>query len=341
MKKNALEHIIRATLKDILREQDDQAATSIETDNAPSSAKDSPFTPAEERFLGKFDAYGTTHLGIVYSPSITGIREFIIRSGKDLNVTPGILLNLLRKKIIKLVPYTGFGRNDDYTIELQLSLDDVKGLGAADKEAAEKGSTASGGGGLDMGAPEPPASPAEPPAPENAGYVPKGKMIKESLLSENINEDVLDIAVDFWQKISVYLNAYDWKEDEIYNLLKTSLKSRQHAIVIDGLGRLIFDFTQGNSEVASILKKSNLYLSNTPQVPKYGYTLNRLFNNRDFSEYFILGDYPTEMFNLVRTRGIGSFTKTNKSLMQPVKFFPSYTATDIIKSRNEILNYLK
>ena len=163
MKKNALEYIIRASLKEILREQADQTASAIETDNAPSSAKDSPFTPAEERFLGKFDAYGSTHLGIVYSPSITGIREFVARSGKDLNVTPGILLSLLRKKIIKLVPYTGFGRNDDYTIELQLSLDDVKGLGAADKATAEKGSSASAGGGMDMGAA--PAAP-EPPAPE-------------------------------------------------------------------------------------------------------------------------------------------------------------------------------
>lgn len=334
MKKNALEYIIRASLKEILREQADQTASAIETDNAPSSAKDSPFTPAEERFLGKFDAYGTTHLGIVYSPSITGIREFVARSGKDLNVTPGILLSLLRKKVIKLVPYTGFGRNDDYTIELQLSLDDVKGLGAADKATAEKGSTASGGG-MDMGSA--PAEP-EPPAAENAGYVPKGNMIKESLLSESINDDTLENAVNFWSKISIFLDAYDWNEDEIYTLLKNSLKSRQHAVVIDGLGRLIFDFKQGDTDIAKALKTSGFYI-NMPRVPKYGYTLNRLFNNTDFYRYFILGDYPNEMINLVRSRGIGSFTKTNTG--EPAKFFPSYTSNDIIKSRNEILNYLK
>lgn len=336
MKKNALEYIIRESLKEILREQAEQSTSAVETDNAPSSAKDSPFTPAEERFLGKFDAYGTTHLGIVYSPSITGIREFVARSGKDLNVTPGILLSLLRKKIIKLVPYTGFGRNDDYTIELQLSLDDVKGLGAADKATAEKGSSAPAGGGMDMGAA--PAAP-EPPAPENAGYVPKGKMIKESLLSESLNDTIIENAVNFWSTLSVYLDAYDWKEDQIYTLLKNSLKSRQHAIAIDGLGRLILDFKQGDADVAKALKTSEFYVSSMPSIPEYGYTLNRLFNNTDFYRYFILGDYPNEMIKLVQSRGIGSFTKTNNG--DPAKFFPSYTSNDIIKSRNEILNYLK
>ena len=46
-------------------------------------------------------------------------------------------LNLLKNKVIKIVPYTGFGRNTDYTLELQLSLDDVAGLGAEDKEKIE------------------------------------------------------------------------------------------------------------------------------------------------------------------------------------------------------------
>jgi hypothetical protein len=36
-----------------------------------------PEYPAEERFLGKFDVYGSTHLGILYSISDIGVREFI------------------------------------------------------------------------------------------------------------------------------------------------------------------------------------------------------------------------------------------------------------------------
>lgn len=142
---NLLENEVKRTLKRMISEQ-----TEVETDNAPIDASDSLFTPAEEKFLGKFDAYGTQHLGILYSVSDTGIREFIARSGKEFNVTPGILLNLLRNKIIKIVPYTGWGRNNDYTLELQLSLTDVKGLGAADRakiEKGTKGAAADGGAG--------------------------------------------------------------------------------------------------------------------------------------------------------------------------------------------------
>lgn len=144
MKNTIVENIIITTLKQMLSEQAAPAASGKETDNAESDAAGFLFTPAEERFLGKFDAYGTRHLGIIYSLSDVGIREFISRSGADLNITPGILLKLYKQGIIKFTQYTGWGRNDDYTIELQLSLNDVKGLGAADKEKAEKGSQASG-----------------------------------------------------------------------------------------------------------------------------------------------------------------------------------------------------
>ena len=109
-----LNRIIENTLKQLINE-----APAQETDNAEVDAADSLFTPAEEKFLGKFDAYGTQHLGIIYSISDIGIREFITRSGKELNVTPGILLSLSKQGVIKFVPYAGFGRNDDYTIELQ------------------------------------------------------------------------------------------------------------------------------------------------------------------------------------------------------------------------------
>jgi hypothetical protein len=173
MRKPINEHIIVTTLHQMVYEQAE--AGKISTDNAPSSDPESAFTPAEKRFLGKFDAYGSNHLGIIYSISDAGIREFIARSGKDFNCTPDILLGLLRDKIIKIVPYTGFGRNNDYTIELQLSLDDVKGFGAEDKEKAEKG--AEGGVG---GMPAPEETPPPPPGPENAGVVKTGTVLKES-----------------------------------------------------------------------------------------------------------------------------------------------------------------
>jgi len=167
-----LEYIIKHALNS-LKEQAQPVAK--ETDNAKSDAEDSPFTPAEEKFLGKFDAYGTPNIGIIYSLSDIGIREFITRSGADLNISPNILISLLRKKTIKLVPYTGWGRNNDYTIELQLSLDDVKGLGAQDKAKAETGSTASGAASSPSAPTEPP-----PPGPEVSWVIPYGELIKES-----------------------------------------------------------------------------------------------------------------------------------------------------------------
>ena len=114
-----------------------------------------PFSFREKKFLGKFDANGTKHIGILYSVSDIGIREFITRSGKTLNLTPEILLNLIRTGIIKIVPYTGFGKNDDYTLELQLSLNDVAGLGTEDKKAIEAGSDASGAPSADAVPPPP------------------------------------------------------------------------------------------------------------------------------------------------------------------------------------------
>ena len=158
-----IEYIINKAVS-ILREQGTPAPVSKEFNNAKSDSGDIPFTPAEKKFLGKFDAYGSTHLGIIYSTTDIGIEEFISRSGQTLNVSPGILLSLLKRKIIKLVPYGGYGSNDNYTIELQLSLDDIKGWGADDQSAAEKknpSGAASGGGGIDMGGGM--APPAEPP----------------------------------------------------------------------------------------------------------------------------------------------------------------------------------
>ena len=185
------EHIIFKTLKAMMLEQAEAPAR--ETNNADSADTSSPFTPAEERFLGKFDAYGTQHIGIIYSLSDIGIREFIGRSGADLNVTPEILAKLLRDKIIKFIPYTGFGRNDDYTIELQLTLDDVAGLGAADKEKAQKGGGGGAAGGMGMGAEAETAAPM--PAPEVSWVVKYGDILQESgniaktLLSEGSKKE--------------------------------------------------------------------------------------------------------------------------------------------------------
>jgi hypothetical protein len=157
------EILVYHTLRAMLKEQADAAVagkTSIETDDINTSGGESPFTPAEKRFLGKFDAYGSQQMGILYSISDIGIREFIARSGKDFNLTPAILLKLLRDKLIKIVPYTGWGRDDSYTLELQLPLEDIAGFGKEDEKNAEKESGASGAssgaaGGLPMGGPPP------------------------------------------------------------------------------------------------------------------------------------------------------------------------------------------
>jgi len=168
------EILVYHTLRSIIQEQADAAAAgkaTIETDDINTSAGQSPFTPAEKRFMGKFDAYGSQQMGIIYSISDIGIREFITRSGKDFNLTPAILLKLLRNKIIKLVPYTGWGRDDSYTIELQLPLEDIAGFGAEDEKKVEKGSDASGA---------PSSTGGVPPLPMTAGFIRYGDLLSES-----------------------------------------------------------------------------------------------------------------------------------------------------------------
>ena len=172
--------IVENTLKQLIAE-----APAQETDNAASDA-DVLFTPAEEKFLGKFDARGVVQLGVIYNISDVGIQEFIARSGKDLNITPGILLSLLRSKTIKLVPYGGTGRNENHTIELQLSLDDIKGLGAEEKKNIEAGTASSGAPAADAAAPPEPDMSVT--GPENAWVVRYGNILSESA---NIVKQVL------------------------------------------------------------------------------------------------------------------------------------------------------
>jgi hypothetical protein len=224
-------YIVESTLKQLIAE-----APAQETDNSEVTSTSKVFTPAEKKFLGKFDARGVNHLGIIYNISDVGIQEFITRSGKDLNLTPGILLSLLRSGVIKLVPYGGWGRNDNYTIELQLSLNAVSGLGAEEKKEIEAGT--SGGGGA-APAPEEPAPAA--PGPENAWVVRYGDILSESseiikqifntskseTISEKITKtsNILNISKKFHELPLNYIHFLEHAVAKLNKKLNKSYKS--------------------------------------------------------------------------------------------------------------------
>jgi hypothetical protein len=235
------EYIIEQALKSMIQE-----APAAETDNAPRDADDSPFTPAEEKFLGKFDANGSKHMGIIYSPSDIGIREFIARSGDDFNASPEIILSLIRAGFLKIVPYTGYGRNTDYTMELQLSLDDVKGLGAKDKEAAEAGSSAAGG-------PAPGAVPEEPmpkPGPEVSWVVKYGDILKESvtiaksLISEATKKPKSKVYADKARILNRLPKEYIRQLERVIDMLikKTKTTHDKERVIADVLDNLQANF---------------------------------------------------------------------------------------------------
>jgi hypothetical protein len=243
--KQDINRIVENILKSLMVEQD--ATNDRENDNAPSDAVDSPFTPAEEKFLGKFDAYGSTHLGIIYSVSDTGIREFMMRSGRDLNLTVGTLLSLLRQKVIKIVPYTGFGRNNDYTIELRLSLDDVKGLGAEDQEKAEKSGEAPPSAGADMASTPPPAP--EGPAPDLAWVINYGDLLSESakitkkLLKTPLKEakkSDIEIYIDNSRLLKRFPKEFVYHLRRMLNMMdkKTKTKLEKERLIADILDNL-------------------------------------------------------------------------------------------------------
>ena len=342
--KKYLEHIIK---KALLAEQDAPAgdaaaATPLETDNAPSDAKDSPFTPAQERFLGKFDAYGSKHLGILYSTSDAGVREFIARSGKELNVSPGILRNLFRKKIIKFVPYTGFGRNDDYTIELQLSLDDVKGLGKADQAKAETGAQASGAAPAGGGAP--------PPPPENAGVIRYGHVITE-MLNEQTSKTVSPLsneqrkrcndAIGFWENIAEGTRGYSW-DDPV--LIKTLLAvgSKQEALYIDAIGYIFtYDESKQHPEYLkfiSDLGTDALTFAALPiRLEQPAYTIPRLLNSREFIQSVFDNDLSADedyqkIKNTYAARSIGQLILSGESWYTSKGnkyFYPAYSTGEV------------
>jgi hypothetical protein len=100
--------------------------------NKEETADVSPFSDEEKAFLGKFAQTNSRYLGIIYSKTDVGIEEFLTRSGANLNLNFGVLDKLLKDNIIEIVPYGGYGRNEDYTIKLNIKLDDVmpfKGMG--------------------------------------------------------------------------------------------------------------------------------------------------------------------------------------------------------------------
>ncbi len=98
----------------------------------------SPFSPEEEKFLAKFFELKTNSIGILYAKDATGVREFLNRSGKDFNLTPNILHSLLKQGTISIVPYGGYARNEDYTLKLNISIEDLEGLSSGDAPEGEE-----------------------------------------------------------------------------------------------------------------------------------------------------------------------------------------------------------
>jgi hypothetical protein len=146
-----LRQIIREEILARLQEQEETAENEL-----------SPFSPAEEKFLAKFVELGATSLGIIYAPTVTGIREFLSRSGNDFNLTPEVLNKCINDKIISIVPYGGYSRNEDYTIQLNIPLADLEGLEVPSDDDAGAGSpTPDVGGEVPEEAPEIDAGPPE------------------------------------------------------------------------------------------------------------------------------------------------------------------------------------
>lgn len=141
--------IVQEELSRIIAEQEETADVS-------------PFSDEEKAFLGKFAQTNSRYLGIIYSKTDVGIEEFLTRSGANLNLNFGVLDKLLKDNIIEIVPYGGYGRNEDYTLHLKLDLKDVEEY----KQNAESG--AEGGAAPEGGSEEPTGAevPEEAPTPE-------------------------------------------------------------------------------------------------------------------------------------------------------------------------------
>jgi len=262
--KSLMEQVLTPILQQLINEQDDATAAApapagpagpgpdVETNNAPADSKSSPFTPAEKKFLGKFDAFGSRQLGVIYSISDIGIREFIARSGKDLNLNSNILLSLLKNGIIKIVPYTGWGRNDDYTIELQLSLDDIAGLGDEDRKKIEKGAAQT-----DAGA-----------GVQVASFMKYGDILTESVnIAKNLLQNGLNEAKKSDVKIYVEKSRLlkRFPKEFIYHLRK----------IVSTMDKKTKNNMEKERLVADILDNLQVNLKLTPKDIKQSYEFHR------------------------------------------------------------------
>lgn len=140
-----IRRIVQEELQRIVAEQAEEVDTS-------------PFTAEEQAFLGKFAEKGSEYLGILYSKTDIGFEEFITRAGSTLNLTRPVLDNLIKNNIVSIVPYGGYGRNEDYTVKLNIKLDDVMPYKGQGGEAA---TAPAEGGAEDAGAEVPEAGPNE------------------------------------------------------------------------------------------------------------------------------------------------------------------------------------
>ena len=148
MNENILRNIIRESLISALTEQENESGV---------------FSPAEEKFLAKFVELGATSLGILYTKNEVGIREFLMRSGKDYNLTPDVLSKLMKDGIISIVPYGGYARNQDYTLQCNLPLEELEGLSSGDAKKGEEG-----GETTDIPPTDAPEEPAIPDTPQES-----------------------------------------------------------------------------------------------------------------------------------------------------------------------------
>jgi len=204
------EHIVFKILNEIISEQEEPTTETEDTETY------SPFSKEEEKFLGKFDTFKSKHLGVIYSISDIGIREFIARSGMQLECTAGLILKLLRDKIIKIVPSGGYGSDTDYTIELQLSLDDVLGLGeekdspaagAGGAEPMAGGAEPMGGGAEPMGGVEPPPPMEGPPMEWVINYkdiINESVKTAKKIINERRSKKKRKVKLD--DKIKIHIN---------------------------------------------------------------------------------------------------------------------------------------
>lgn len=134
-----MKQLFEEILNEILAEQ---GAESTDTEI---TGKESVYTPDQQKFLANFAKNQNDSLGILYSLSPAGIQEFINRSGAIYNLSTDVLTQLLKSRVISIVPYTGYSRNTDYTIKCNVPLESLAGFSTEDDKESESGGDASGG----------------------------------------------------------------------------------------------------------------------------------------------------------------------------------------------------